>query len=133
MSIGQACAFGRCLNHLAYIRSGHWSAITFASKDKCTRSSATYLTQGPQLIALDWVNRSDATFQSPDVQMRSGEVDLIPLKINGFTNPETVARHHEQEARVTLPIAPLTRSTDKLSKLSFGKVSASVAALHWPS
>src|SRR6516225_7238284 len=82
MSVGQARTLASRCHHLTDVRSGHWPAITFTSKHKRPGCSATYLTQGSELIALDWVNAGDASFQSPDVEMSASEVDLIPFKIN---------------------------------------------------
>jgi len=84
MSVRQACSFSRCLDHLADVRSGHWPA-TLRRKHKSSRPTALYLAQSSEFIALDWVNASNATLQSPDVEVRPGEVDLIPLKVNCFT------------------------------------------------
>jgi hypothetical protein len=87
MSVGKARAFTRRCHHLANIAPGHRPTIAFTSKHKRPGSSATYLTQGSEFVALDWVNASNPSFQSPDVQMRSGEINLIPLKVNGFADP----------------------------------------------
>ena len=63
------------------------------------------------------MNATDATLQSPDVQMRPGEVDLIPLKVNCFAHPEAMPGHVEDQGCVTLAIAALASRADKLAKL----------------
>jgi hypothetical protein len=115
VGVGQACTLARRRHHLANVRSRHWSAITFASKHKRPGSSATYLTQGAEFITLDRMDTGDASFQSPDVEMRPREIDLIPLKINCFTDAQTVTRHEQDQSRVTLAIAPLASGADELA------------------
>src|SRR6516225_91606 len=95
VSVGQARSFACRCQHLANVRSGHWPTVTLASKHKRPGSSAPYLAQGPKLIALDWVNAGDASFQSPDVQMSASEIDLIPLQIDGLAYAQAMTRHEE--------------------------------------
>jgi hypothetical protein len=52
-----------------------------------------YLAQSSKLIALDWMNTSDAALQSPDMEMRSGEIDLIPFQINCLSDAQAMASH----------------------------------------
>ena len=78
MSVGQACAFGRALDHLRDVGPGHWPA-PFAAERECAVGLAAQLTERSQLIALDRMDRRDSALQSPDMQMRAGEVDLIPF------------------------------------------------------
>src|SRR5262249_31575514 len=61
-------------DHLANVRSGHWSA-PLARKHKRASTTTMHLAQSSKLVALDWVNRSDATLQSPYVEIRPGEVN----------------------------------------------------------
>src|SRR6516164_1850815 len=93
MRIGQTPTFASRCHHLAHVRSGHWLTITLASKHKCPSSSASYFTQRPQFIALNWVNASNTSFQSTHMQMRPGEVDLIPFKIDCLTDAQAVPCH----------------------------------------
>jgi hypothetical protein len=52
---------------------------------------------------------------APDVDVRPGEVDLIPFQINGLTHPEPMSSHQQDQGCVTLAIAALTRGADELS------------------
>jgi hypothetical protein len=49
------------------------------------------------------------------VDVRPGEVDLIPFQINGLTHPEPMSSHQQDQGCVTLAMAALTRGADELS------------------
>ena len=51
----------------------------FAAEHECAVGLAAQLTERSQLIALDRMDRRDSALQSPDMQMRAGEVDLFPF------------------------------------------------------
>src|SRR6516164_2662243 len=78
------------------------------------------------------MDASDATLQSPDVEVGPGEVDLIPSKVNCFTHPETMSGHQEDQGCVTLAPPAFTRCADEFAKLGLSEVPASIAALHRP-
>jgi hypothetical protein len=48
-------------------------------------------------IALDRVHGVDAVLETPDVQMTFGEIDLIPLKIDGLGHPQAVPSHEQDQ------------------------------------
>src|SRR5262252_3912399 len=72
----------------------------------------------------------DAVLEPTDVQMPFGEIDLIPLEIDGLGHPQAVARHDQDQCGVTLPVATLTRCFDELAELALAQVFWLIAALH---
>jgi hypothetical protein len=94
VSIRKARSFSRSRDHFRNVRSGHWPA-TFTREHKSSGATTLYLAQRPKLITLDWVNRGNPSFQSPDVEMGPNEINLIPFQVCGFANPQAVPRHHQ--------------------------------------
>jgi hypothetical protein len=48
------------------------------------------------------------------MQMSASEVDLIPLKVNRLTNPQSMPSHYQQERCISLPIPAFTSCADEL-------------------
>jgi hypothetical protein len=71
-------------------------------------SLATQLPERPKFIALDRMHARGAALQSPNVQVRTGEIDLIPLQIDRFGDPQAVPRHDQDQRRITMPVSALT-------------------------
>jgi hypothetical protein len=64
------------------------------------------------------VHGIDAVLKATDVQMPFGEIDLIPLEIDGLGHPQAVPSHEQDQCGVTLPIATFTRRFDELAELA---------------
>jgi len=64
------------------------------------------------------------------MQMPFGEIDLIPLEIDGLGHPQAVASHEQDQCGVTLPIAAFTSGFDELPKLALAQIFRLIAALH---
>jgi len=60
--------------------------------------------QGPKLIALNWVNAINPAFQSLDVKVPFVEVDLIPMEVNRLSNPQSMSSHYQDQRSIPLPI-----------------------------
>jgi hypothetical protein len=46
----------------------------------------------------------NAAFQALDMKMPFVEVDLIPMEINRFSNPQSMPRHYQDQRSIPLPI-----------------------------
>src|SRR5215472_12215238 len=119
------------LDHLGDVAAGHWPATLRAkNKSRLRFLLSSQLAQGSQFIALDRVDGIDAVFEPTDVQVSFGEIDLIPLEIDGLGHPQAVSSHEQDQCGVTLPIATLTRRLDELVELALTQVFWPIATLH---
>ena len=82
-------------------------------RDFLHKRLATQFAQRPQFIALDRMHRCGAAFEPAHVEVGAIEVDLTPFEINGLTDPQAVAGHEQDQRRITMPIAALTRGADQ--------------------
>ena len=92
MCVGQPCAFARSLDHLRHIKPSHGAAALGREHKRALRL-ATQFAQRPQFIALDRMHRRGAAFEPADVEVGAIEVDLIPLQIDRFGDPQSVPGH----------------------------------------
>src|SRR5262245_18821302 len=62
--------------------------------------------------------------------MPFGEIDLVPLEIDGLGHPQAMPSHEQDQCGVTLPITTLTRRFDELAELALAQVFRAIAAVH---
>src|SRR5215472_5802053 len=85
-------------DHLGDVAAGHWPATLRAKhKGRSWLLLSPQLAQGSQFIALDRVDGVDAVLKATDVQMPFGEIDLVPLEIDGLGHPQAMPSHEQDQ------------------------------------
>jgi hypothetical protein len=103
--------FLTCLrDHLAHAVSAH-RAAALAQEYKPTVAGPVTgkLAKRPQLIALHGVSRRHAILRSPDMEVPSFKLDLIPPKSNHFRHPQAVPVSQQDHAGIPLPVSSTPR------------------------
>jgi hypothetical protein len=103
------------LDYFGNVRAGHWAATLGGEhKGRLWLLIAREFTQCPEFVTLNRVHAINTVFESSNVQMGLGEIDLIPSEINGLGHPQAVTSHYEDQRGVTVPVAALASGLHEL-------------------
>src|SRR5215470_11609924 len=76
------------------------------------------------------MHTGDAVFEPPDMQMAFAEIDLIPVQIDGLSDPQAMPGHDEDQRSIALAMAAFAGCLNQPVKLSLGQIAPPIARLH---
>jgi hypothetical protein len=72
------------------------------------------LAEGAQFVAADWMSSRLAIFGAAHMQGGGAvKFDLGPFQVAQLDRPQSVPVRHEDQGRITMPVAPFARGPHK--------------------